>query len=195
MANISRPMGFRPAKSLLGAPWTGLIRFYNAANRAADTTNNHGDIYIGDPVKLVAGAVLPANSNDIVLGVCVATGVTTNSFGQTGYFNPNNLGQRYLGAADVGVVGVVPAEGVLFEIESASDLDLVQGSVADFNLVAAVAHGSRLTGYSNVRLVTSVNSDVQVVENVTSPNNDFAPANDTTAAKYLVMFKKIQDTF
>jgi len=189
MANVSRSMGFRPAKSLMGAPWMSLVRFYNAGSRSSDTTNNHGDIYIGDPVKLSSGAVLPANSGDTILGVAVATGTTTSTFGATGYYNPNNLAQRYLGYSDTGVVGVVPAELALFEAEEASDLDLVPGSNADINTAAAGAHGSRTTGFSSCKLTTASNNDCQVVEMVTSPDNDAT----ITAAKFLVRFTKTQN--
>lgn len=190
MANVSRSMGFRPAKSLIGAPWQSMVRFYSAGDRSADTTNNHGDIYIGDPVKLSSGKVLPANSADTILGVAVAVGTTTSTFGNTGYFNPNNLGQRYLGYADTGVVGVVPAEAALFEAEEASDLDLVEGSLADINSAAATAHGSRTTGFSSVKLTTAANNDVRVVEMVTSPDNDAT----LTAAKFLVKFQTTLNT-
>lgn len=190
MANVSRSMGFRPVKSLTGSPWEGMVRFYPAGNRSSDATNNHGDLYIGDPVKLATGAVVVANSGDTVLGVVVALGTQTTSFGQTGYFNPNNLGQRYLSLADSGVVGVCPAENVLFEAEEASDLDLVQGSLADMTTAAGTAHGSRLTGYSSVKLTTASNNDVQVVEMQTAPDND--PT--ITAAKFVVKFQKTQNT-
>ncbi len=189
MANTSRSMGFRPMKSLTGAPWTTLVRYYVAADRSADTTNNHGDIYIGDRVKLTSGKALVANSGDTILGVCVATGTTVSTFGVTGYYNPNNLMQRYLAYSDTGVVGVVPAEMALFEIEEASDLDLDQGSLADINTAAATAHGSRTTGYSSCKLTTAANNDVQVVEMNTAPDNDAT----ITAAKFLVMFQKTQN--
>lgn len=190
MANVSRSFGFRPAKSLTGAPWEAMVRFYNAGTRSSDTTNNHGDIYIGDPVKLSSGAVLPANSGDVILGVAVTVGTTTSTFGQTGYYNPNNLGQMYLAYADTGVVGVVPAEGALFYCEEASDLDLVQGSLADINSAAATAHGSRTTGQSSVKLTTASNNDVKVVEMVTSPDNDAT----ITAGKFIVKFQLTLNT-
>lgn len=190
MANVSRSFGFTPAKSLTGAAITDMIRFYNAGVRSSDTTNNHGDIYIGDPVKLASGAVLPANSGDTILGVAVAVGTTVSTFGQTGYYNPNNLMQRYLAYTDTGVVGVIPAEGMLFQCEEASDLDLVQGSLADINSAAATAHGSRTTGNSSVKLTTASNNDVKVVEMVTSPDND--PT--ITAAKFIVKFQTTTNT-
>lgn len=185
MANVSRPNGFRPAKSQLGAPWNGLIRFIEAADRSADTTNNHGDIYIGDPVALSSGKVIPANSAATVFGVVVAIGVDNVTHGDTGYYDPNNLGKSYLAYNETGVVGVVPVEGMLFEVESASDLDLVIGSLADTTLLAATAHGSRTTGKSSVQLTTASDNDVKVVEFVTTPDNDLTSA----AARYLVKFQ------
>lgn len=191
MANVDRPMGFRPVKSLIGAPWTALVREYTAGDRSADTTNNHGDIYIGDPVALNAsGQVIVANSGDTVLGVAVATGKAVNSFGETGYFNSDDLTKRYLAYNEDGIVGVVPAEACLFQIQSATDLDLVMGDEADMNSAAATAHGNRVTGNSSVELVADTNSDVRVVEVVRSPDNDLTLVN----AGYIVQFVTTTNT-
>ena len=62
MANVDRANGFKFSKSLLGTAPNAMIRLYTASDRSADTTGNHGDIHLGDPVKLVSGLVLPANS-------------------------------------------------------------------------------------------------------------------------------------
>lgn len=192
MANTSRSLGFRPVKTLMGFPWTGLVRQYVAADRSASTTNNYGDLYIGDAVKLSSGKALVANSGDTIDGVVVATGVANTTFGQTGYFNPNNLAQQYLALTDTGVVGICPAEGVLFEVQEQSDLDLVPGSLADIcnsagtTMAANVAHGSRTTGQSSEMITTASNNDVMVVEYQTSPDNDSTIIN----AKYLVRFYK-----
>jgi hypothetical protein len=192
MANISRAWGFRPAKTLMGTSWTALVRGYTAADRTASTTNNYGDLYIGDAVKLVSGKVVVANSGDTILGVVVALGTNTTTFGQAGYYNPNNLGQSYLSLTDSGIVGVCPAENVLFEVQEASDLDLVPGSQADIcnsagtTMAANVAHGSRTTGQSSEMVTTASNNDVMVVEQQTAPDNDIT----ITAAKYLVRFVK-----
>ena len=186
MPNTSRPNGFRPAKSLVGAPWTALVRRYVAADRSADTTGNHGDIYVGDPVKISAGKVLPANSGDTVLGVVVGVGVNP-MFGEAGMFNPDNLMKQYLGHADSGYVWVVPAEGMLFEVQETSDLDLVEGSLADTNIAAATAHGSRTTSLSSAELTTAVNNDVRVVELQTAPDNDTT----ITKGRFLVKFQII----
>lgn len=193
MANIDRPNGFRPAKSLTGAPITGLLRKYTAGDGSADATNAHGDIYIGDPVKLVAGLVLPANSGDTILGVVVGVG-KASTFGDSGPFNPSNLEERYIGYADTAAgdrdVWVCPAEGTLFEVQTATDIDLVAGSQADINSAAATAHGSQTTGVSNVELVVASNNDVEVVEDVTAPDNDTTLIN----ARHFVQFLVTQHT-
>lgn len=188
MANVDRPNGFSLAKSLIGAPVQGLERRYQAADRSADATGNHGDIYIGDPVTLVAGLVQVANSGDEILGVAVGVGTTgVVTFGPGGMFKPNALEERYLAYDEDGQVWVIPARDVLFEIQSATDLDLVVGAQADFNVAAATAHGDRLRGISNAELVAAVNNDVTVVEIKESPDNDTTLAN----ARYFVKFNDI----
>lgn len=197
MANADRPNGFSPVKTLSGAPITGLSRgvYSPAADRSSDTTNNHGDIYVGDPISIsTAGAVTPANSGDVVAGVVVGVGKAgTVNFGASGasqivpapMFDPTDLTKRYLAFGEAGWVYFVPAKDVLFEVQSASDLDLEVGSQADINLVADTAHGSRATGRSNVELVAASAADVRVAEIVLAPDNDDTLAN----ARYLVAFE------
>ena len=155
-----------------------------------DTTNDHGDIYLGDPVTLTSGKVFPANSGDTILGVAVAIGTDASTFGVDGYFNPNDLGERYLPLAKDGVIGVVPAEMVLFEAQTATDLDLTLGALADISTDATEAHGSQVTGISSAEIVTAVNNDVKVVEDIVSPSNDVSLAN----ARHLVKFQTTENT-
>ena len=187
MANADRPNGFKFAKSMTGASPATLVRRYEAGDRSSDTTNNHGDIYPGDPVKLSSGKVLPANSGDTILGVCVGVG-TASEHGDTGMFNPDNLSKRHLNYDDDGYVWVIPAEGALFEAQTDSDLDLAPGSQADFSTDANESHGSRTTSLSSAEIVTSSNNDVEVVQDVTDPENDTSIAN----ARHLVQFISTQ---
>lgn len=192
MANVDRPNGFRFAKSLTGQAPNAMIRYYTAGDRSADTTNNHGDIYLGDPVKLVSGLVLPANSGDTILGICVGVGKAgAIEHGESGYFNADDLSQNYASLADATgvIVAVMPAEGNLFEVQTAADLDLVQGSLADISTDATEAHGSRTTSRSSCELVTASNNDVKVVENVTTPDNDITLVN----ARHLVKFQTTEN--
>ena len=187
MANTDRPNGFRPAKSLLGTDWNALVRYHEAADRTADTTNRHGDIYIGDPVRIVSGKVQVANFGEKVDGVCVAAGFDNAKVtsGDPGYFNPSALDRRHapLESAKY-TIGVCPAEGVLFEVQSASDLDLVIGSKADTTVAANTAHGNTKTGQSSAEITTASWGSVEVVEHVKSPDND----RSLTNARYLVKF-------
>ena len=190
MANPDRPNGFIPVGTLDGGPWSARVRRYEAADRSSDTTNNHGDIYIGDPVALSSGKVIAANSAAAVIGVCVAVGKESSVNTGVGPYDPTNLnGPSYAPLTDASgwYVWVAPADSCIFEAQSDSDLDLVAGSAADINLVAATAHGSRTTGRSSVELTTASDSDVHVVEVKLSENNDPTLAN----ARYLVRFREI----
>lgn len=191
MANTDRPNGFTPVKSLLGAPWTGLIRRYEAADRSSDTTGNHGDIYMGDPVKFSSGKLLPADGNSttvagVVVGVENTSSASKPHFGMV-MADPGNLGRQYLPAADSGYVYIVPAAGMLFEAQSATDLDLVPGDTADISLAANTAHGSQTTGQSSAEIVTSSFADLEVVQVQTAPDNDATLTN----ARYLVKFVNV----
>jgi hypothetical protein len=195
MANPDRPRGFRPVKTKSGAPYTGHIRavYSLAADRSSDSTNNHGDIYIGDPIVVdTSGVVAFADSNVAVTGVAIGFGhASTVNFGADGTiyspappFDPSNLTKRYLAYNEAGWVYYVDVQDVLFEIQSASDLDLEVGSLADTTGAAATAHGSRTTGFSDVELTTASDNDVKVVEIVLAPDNDPTLAN----TRYLVEF-------
>ncbi len=190
MANVDRANGFRPVKSLIGAPWTSLVRSYPAVS--GRTPSTVGDIYIGSVVSLSGGNVAPAASGGAVLGVVVAVGTKNsetalNTDNNHRYFDPDNLSKRYLAYDEDGYVGVVPAEACLFEAQAgATTLDgAVQGQAADF----IANEGSRTTGNSTVTLTgTATNSDVTIVEHVTTPNNDVSDAGGL--ARFIVKFNK-----
>ena len=195
MANTSRANGFTPVKTLSGAPISSMIRsvYSPAADRSSDTTNNHGDLYIGDPITIgTDGTVTPADSNELVSGVVVGIGAASAvNHGATGsavvpapMFYPADLTRKYLPLTEAGWVYYVPVNDVLFEVQTASDLDLLPGKFADTNIVANTAHGSRTTGRSNVELTTASDNDVIVVENVMTPDNDITSA----YARHLVLF-------
>lgn len=193
MANPDRPMGLKPMKTKSGAPYSGAIRwvYSPASDRSSDTTNNHGDIYMYDPINIsTSGVVIFADSDVAVSGVAVAFapagsinfGANSSTVEPGPALDPTDLTKRYLALTEAGWVGYVDPQDVLFEIQSASDLDLKVGSLADLNGAAATAHGSRTTGYSSVELTTASDNDVKVVEIVKSPDNDPTLAN----TRYLV---------
>lgn len=181
MANVDRPAGFRPAKNMLGSSWNAIVREYNADAAKASA------IGIGDPVTLAAdGNVELAASGDTVLGVAVGFGVGTTNHGRVGYYDADNLGKQFMTATEAGVVAVVPAEGVLFEIQTDSDLDLVQGDLADFTATTV----NTLTGQSTKEITTAANNDVRVVEQVIADDNDLTLAN----ARHLVKFETTENS-
>jgi hypothetical protein len=167
-----------------------MLRKMTVAARS-DATNNHGDIYIGDPVTVsTAGVVSVADSGTAVVGVVVAVGTDSVTHGDQGPFNADNLSKQYLAHDEAGYVWIVPVNGVLFSVQTALDLDLSPGEKADTNIAAATAHGSRTTSRSTAELTTASNNDVMVVEDDTSPNNDTSLAN----ARHLVMFLSVITT-
>ena len=62
MANVDSPDGFRPVKSLSGAPLSGMVR---AVTAGAD------DLFIGDAIAITAGVAVQAAVEGIVAGVIV----------------------------------------------------------------------------------------------------------------------------
>jgi hypothetical protein len=177
MANVDRPNGFRAAKTLNGAPMSAMLRKLTVAARS-DSTNDHGDIYIGDVVKMtLAGVVTVADSGEIIYGVVAGVGVNNIEHGETGMYKADDLEQRYLPDAVAGFVWVYPKENMLFEIQTASDLDLTVGELVDHNTTAATAHGAQGSGVSSVELVDGSNNDATVVELTTRPDNDNTLAN------------------
>ena len=188
MANPDRPNGLRPVGTLDGSPWNARVRKYPVADRSADTTNNHGDLYVGDPVELSSGKVQCADSNDTIAGVVVAVGKEESVNDGVGPYKASDLTQRYAPHADATgwFAYVCPVEGVIFEVQSATDLDYFVGSSADINTAANTAHGSRTTGLSNCEITTASNNDVKVVAIPDYPDNDSTLVN----ARYHVVFIK-----
>lgn len=177
MANADRPNGFRPVKQLNGSPWNGLIREIGVADGA--------DIFVGDVLELASGLAGTAETNDSMLGVAVGFGRTVDGqMGGAGPFDPSDLNVRFYDDSasthTEWVVYYVPADGVVFEVQSASDLDLVVGDAADL----LDGGGNATTGVSGMELTSSTNADVHVVELQRTPANDTTLAN----ARYLVRF-------
>lgn len=179
MANPDRPKGFTPVKTLWGAPWNSMVRSLGVADSA--------DIFRGDPIKLSSGRAAPAASGDTVLGVAIGFGRDNNMHADNpGMFDPSNLETRfYDDSANTHTewtVWYVPAEGVIFEAQSATDLDASVGDVLDFDTGA----GDSTTGLSGKELTTKSDDDVVIVEIPKYPDNDSTLAN----TRYWVIFDK-----
>ena len=178
MANPDRPKGFTPVKTVMGHPWTALVRRYPVADGA--------DIFRGDAVTFSSGRVATASTNGVILGVAVGFGrdVTGNMGDGIGPFDPQNLENAFYDDSESThtewYAWVVPAEGVLFECQTASALSLTFASAADL----VNGGGNATTGASGMELTTSTNADVKVVENPEYPDNDITLTN----ARHWVMF-------
>ena len=184
MANVDRPNGLRPVKTLSGAPWQGSIRAIGVADSA--------DIYVGDPLNLESGLAAPGATNDAAfLGVAVGFGKFDAS-GKIplGPYNPDNLNSSakwYDDSASTHTewcVYYVPADDVIFEAQTATALSLLVGGTCDLSYTA----GSATTGISACELTTNSNADFTVVEIPNLVDND----NTLVWGRYWVMFTRAE---
>ena len=157
MANVDRPNGFRPVKTLSGAPVTSLIRTIGVADGE--------DIFRGDIVNLESGLADPGANNDAsFLGVAVGFGKVNADGIPLGPFNPDALMTSfYDDSASTHTDWVcyyVPADDVIFEAQTATALTLVVGDTCDLS----DATGDSSSGQSRQEITTSSNADFTVVE-------------------------------
>ena len=171
MANPDRPSGFRPVKTLTGAPMSSMIRSIGVTDGA--------DMFVGDMLTLTSNLAAVSASNDSTfLGVAVGFGKKNPATGEwDSAYNPDNLTTLYYDdSANTHTdwrVFYVPAEMAVFEVQSASDLDLAVGDTCDLLATA----GNTATGRSNHEVTTSSNTDFTVVEIPSYPDNDSTLAN------------------
>lgn len=185
MANVDRPNGLRPVKTLSGAPWTGMVRAIGVADGA--------DIFIGDPLNLESGLAAPGATNDTdFLGVAIGFG-KKNAMSQLhgGPFNIENLNKRFYDDSENThtdwVVYYVPAHDVIYEAQTATALTLKVGDTCDLSYTA----GSTTTGISAAELTTNLNADFMVVEVPSLPDNDAT----AVWGRYWVMFVRAEQAF
>lgn len=166
MANVDRTNGFRPVKTLSGAPVSSLIRTVGMGDGE--------DCFIGDFVNLATGLALVADTNDAaLLGVAVGFGkFDAGGNLPLGPYNPDALGTRfYDDSASTHTEWVcyyVPADDVIFEAQTATALTLVVGGTCDL----LGTGGNTTTGQSAQEITTSTNADFTVVEIPNIVGND-----------------------
>lgn len=183
MANVDRPNGLRPVKTLSGAPWNSLIRAIGVADGA--------DIFIGDALNLASGLAAPGATNDAnFLGVAVGFGKKVNGV-PVGPYDPDRLATRfYDDSASTHtdyVVYYVPADDVIFEAQTATALTKVPGDTCDLLATA----GNQTTGISAHELNTSTNADFTVVEVPSMVDN----TSTEVWGRYYVMFTRAEQAF
>lgn len=184
MANVDRPNGFRPVKTLSGAPWTSLIRTIGVADGE--------DIFIGDLVNLESGLADPSATNDAaLLGVAVGFGKVDAAGVPLGPYNPNNLMTRfYDDSASTHTEWVcyyVPVDDVIFEAQTATALTLAVGDTCDLSDAA----GDETSGISRQEITTSTNADFTVVAIPKYADND----NTLVWGRYWVMVTRAEQAF
>ena len=167
MANPDRPSGFRPIKHTSGSSVTGQIRAIGVTDAV--------DLFVVDMLNLESGlAAIGATNDAAFLGVAVGFGKVDAMTGSIGsaLVNPENLNQIYYDDSASThtdyVVFYVPAQDMIFEVQSNADLDLVVGSPCDLINTA----GSTATGRSLQEVGTNTNSDFVVVEIPDYVDND-----------------------
>ena len=170
MANKDAPNGFRPVKTMSGAPVSGIIRTYGVADGE--------DIFIGDMVNLESGLADPMATGDAaILGAVVGVGKVDADGVPLGPYDPDNLNQRFYDDSasthTEWVVYVAPANDCIYEVQTNADLDAVPGTAVD--LVDGT--GNSTTGRSIQEVGSSTNADFQVVEIPHYPDNDNSLAN------------------
>lgn len=187
MANADRPNGFKPVGTLSGRSWEGTIRAIGVTDGA--------DMFIGDAITLTSGLAAVSASNDAAfLGVAVGFGkFEKDGATPTSTFNPSNLnsdGMYYDDSASTHTewcVFYVPADDVIFEVQTATALTKLVGETADLSATA----GSTTTGQSAHEITTASAADVTIVGKVLRPDNDETAVN----GRYLVMFTRAEQAF
>lgn len=181
MANVDRPNGFKPVKTFSGAPWTAMIRTVGVADGA--------DIFVGDAIKLSSGLAAASTAHaDVIYGVAVGFGKKGADGNPLGMFNPENLNtpQYYDDSASTHTDWVcyfVPVNDVIFEAQfDGTPTTPVIGQ--GYGLIYTT--GSTTTGISAQEIdgddVTDI--DVQIVDFVRQPNNDWTAAYGRVLVKF-----------
>lgn len=136
MANVDNPRGFKPVKTLSGAPLAGKIKSFPVSSSYASV------LAVGDAVLLNAGNVQRAVTSGDVLGVIayIGSGTTNTTFGEAESFDPTDLTDPAILPAETGgVVGVILANDVVFEVQTDdSSTAPVVGAGVDLVTTAAV---------------------------------------------------------
>lgn len=170
MANVDRPNGFKPVKTLSGAPVSGLIRTVGCAN---------SDIYVGDAIMLSSGLAAASTAHaDEIIGVAVGfakKGSFQKSVGAGGNYDNMNIESSWFDASDVTytdwVCMYVPAEDVVFEAQfDGTPTSTLVGQ--GYGLIYTT--GSATTGRSAQEIDgdDQTDMDVKIVEIPDIPGND-----------------------
>lgn len=183
MANVDRPNGLRPIRTLSGSPWSSSVEEF-----AVDSSNGTA-IFIGDAIKQEDdGNVAPSGVGGAIIGVCVGV-VVDRDVAATEY-------PGYLPASTAGNIMVVTATDVVYEVQE----DSVGGAMVAINVGSngdiAAGAGSTTTGRSAYELDSSdviakdasaATATFRVIRLSTRPDNEIG-----TEAKWEVKINEHQ---
>lgn len=183
MANVDRPNGLRPIRTLSGSPWSSSIEEFPV------DSSNATAIFLGDLIKIEDdGNVAPSGAGGAVIGVCVGV-VVDRDVAATEY-------PGYLPASTAGSVMVVTAKDCVYEVQE----DSVGGAMVATNLNSngdiAAGAGSTTTGRSAYELDSSdviandaaaATAQLRVIRLSTRPDNEIG-----TEAKWEVVINEHQ---
>jgi len=183
MANVDRPNGLRPIRTLSGSPWSSSVEEF-----AVDVSNATA-IFIGDAIKIEDdGNVAPSGAGGAIIGVCVGVKVdrTVAATEHPGY----------LPATTAGNIMVVTAKDCVYEVQE----DSVGGAMVATNVGSngdiAAGAGSTTTGRSAYELDSSdviakdasaATAQFRVIRLSTRPDNEVG-----TEAKWEVTINEHQ---
>ena len=168
MANVDRPNGFRPVKTLSGRPLVDMIRTIGVTDGA--------DLFVGDMLEIASGLAIVTDGTALAacLGVAVGFGKVDADGIPLGMYNMDALGTNYYDDSASThtdwVVYYVPANDAVFEAQTQADLDLAVGDLCDILSTA----GSTVTGKSLQEIETTTSGDLICVELPHYPDNDNA---------------------
>jgi len=184
MANVDRPNGFRPVKTISGAPLSAIVRSVGVADGA--------DIFVGDALQLASGLAQKLAVEGVCLGVAIGFGKKdTMSLETYGPFNVADLTTRfYDDSANTHtdwVVFYIPAEDAIFEAQCDSAGGAVELQVGEAQDIVD-GGGSTTTGLSQMEInddALTNDGDVVVVERPNTVGNDLTLANATYWVKFV----------
>lgn len=183
MANVDRPNGLRPIRTLSGSPWSSSIEEFPV------DSSNATAIFLGDLIKIEDdGNVAPSGAGGAVIGVCVGV-VVDRDVAATEY-------PGYLPASTAGSVMVVTAKDCVYEVQEDSVGGAMVAANVNSNGDIAAGAGSTTTGRSAYELDSSdviandaaaATAQLRVIRLSTRPDNEIG-----TEAKWEVVINEHQ---
>lgn len=176
MANIDRPGGLVPVKTINGAPWNGQTNMYLIPSTDGTAT------FIGDLVKLAgsAGAAgVVVNGIDVEGMPTIAQSAAGDlHVGVVVGFLPNqdNLVLRHRAASTNRIALVCDDPSVIFEIQEVSGGTALTAAAVGLNANAVVGSGSTTSGLSGMELdnsteATTADLDLKILGMSPRPDN------------------------